>query len=305
MPKRPPKHWFKRCVKAVKTRSKRVTNPNKICGNNWHNRMSAASRKKALREEKKILAKRRRRNMAEDDPVFMTYCEPGEGTGKRPGGVIDCETYQDRPVRILDRISDFMRKATGRTRARNKRRVVISVKVCKKIYLAKDKAMGAPCYELWHGRPGHERLEGRFYSMDKVNRRKKSLLALEKSIGIYGARFAIVDCTGTRTLRERNAARSLDRASKGKYRLVRFTKDNASKGSEATQAYEHGLVGSVYVSIYNSLGRPVGPGRYVTRSELSAIRKQSPVGTALQIIPGRKKKMIYAQKTSSGWHTIN
>jgi len=71
----------------------------------------------------------------------------------------------------------------------------------------RNRGSSEPCYELWYGRPGHERREGRFTSMEQVDRRKKSLTSLEKPLGIYGTRFQIVDCTGTRVLRERNGSR--------------------------------------------------------------------------------------------------
>lgn len=71
----------------------------------------------------------------------------------------------------------------------------------------RNRSGSEPCYELWYGRPGHERREGRFTSMEQVDRRKKSLTALEKPLGIHGTRFQIVDCTGTRVLRERNSSR--------------------------------------------------------------------------------------------------
>jgi len=58
MPKRPPKHWFKRCVKAVKKSSPHVTDPNAICGQTWYHRMSPAAKKRALAEEKRLLKKR-------------------------------------------------------------------------------------------------------------------------------------------------------------------------------------------------------------------------------------------------------
>ena len=52
MPKRPPKRWWKSCVRKVE-KSKYADDPEAVCGSVWYHKMSAAQKRKAVRESER------------------------------------------------------------------------------------------------------------------------------------------------------------------------------------------------------------------------------------------------------------
>jgi len=153
-----------------------------------------------------------------------------------------------------------------------------------------------PCYELWYGRPGHERLEGRFDSMDKVNARKRTLLGLEKSIGIYGAHFAVVDCTKTRMLPERNRARGRPRSHSRvrvapEHSYARCLKKQLKAGRPFERAMRHcEILAPAYPSldrIRSTIESRLGLGRRKPRKTSVKICRKYDLSVAI----GRRKKI--------------
>lgn len=52
-PRRPPRGWFRRCVKGVE-KSGEVSNPNAVCGSVWYHKLSAADRRRITRESEPL-----------------------------------------------------------------------------------------------------------------------------------------------------------------------------------------------------------------------------------------------------------
>jgi hypothetical protein len=52
MPKRPPKKWFKRCTKGVEE-SGYATDPQAVCGDLWHHKLSDYAKRKIVRESER------------------------------------------------------------------------------------------------------------------------------------------------------------------------------------------------------------------------------------------------------------
>lgn len=50
MPKRPPKHWWKRCVEGVEE-SGGAYEPESVCGDQWYHKKTQEEREQITREE--------------------------------------------------------------------------------------------------------------------------------------------------------------------------------------------------------------------------------------------------------------
>lgn len=61
MPKRPPKYWFRKCVKKIKAGKRKISNPAAICGWLWFHKMKPETRVRLLKEEKKLSSVYRKR----------------------------------------------------------------------------------------------------------------------------------------------------------------------------------------------------------------------------------------------------
>lgn len=59
MPKRPPKRWWKRCVRGVE-KSGAAYDPQSVCGDLWHHKLTSVQKKKAVRKSERIGKKRRK-----------------------------------------------------------------------------------------------------------------------------------------------------------------------------------------------------------------------------------------------------
>lgn len=57
IPKRPPKKWFKSCVRGVE-KSGVAYDPQAVCGDLWYHKMSVVQKKEAVRESEKSKRKR-------------------------------------------------------------------------------------------------------------------------------------------------------------------------------------------------------------------------------------------------------
>jgi len=57
-PSRPPKHWFRRCVKSVKSTRSKSKNPEALCAWNWYHQVSPTRRKEIYAEEKKMKSRK-------------------------------------------------------------------------------------------------------------------------------------------------------------------------------------------------------------------------------------------------------
>lgn len=57
MPKRPPKRWWKSCVRGVE-KSGMAYDPESVCGSVWYHKMSPAQKREAVRESEKSKRKR-------------------------------------------------------------------------------------------------------------------------------------------------------------------------------------------------------------------------------------------------------
>lgn len=58
MVKRPPKKWFKSCIKGVEE-SGYAEDPGAVCGDLWHHKMSTAQKRMAVRESERTIKKRK------------------------------------------------------------------------------------------------------------------------------------------------------------------------------------------------------------------------------------------------------
>lgn len=52
MPKRPPKSWWKSCIKGVE-KSGYADNPGAVCGSLWHHKLSEYQKRKIVKEEER------------------------------------------------------------------------------------------------------------------------------------------------------------------------------------------------------------------------------------------------------------